>query len=192
MIDIRLLEEKDKDIILTLMNSREFMQNSFNIKIPDYSPWLNTKEPYVLSDTRQYGLFENEILTHYRIVTIWNDLPDDLKSYSCNMFSLKRSNYIKDAFGHDINTIKLINYVTNDMELLGYTNSYAITTSHPTLTRTKPHCTNPECTLNKYQITEMQTINAGEIPHNILFRKYLLRRQYDIPLYIRNFYKNAN
>jgi hypothetical protein len=190
MIDIRLLEEKDKDNILNLMNSREFMQNSSNIKIPDYSLWLNTKEPYTLtSGIRQYGLFEDGVLTHYRVATIWNELPDDLKSYSCNLFSLKRTNYLKDSFGHDVNTIKLINYVTNDMELLGYTNSYAITSSHPALTGTKPHCANPECTLNKYQITEMETIDAGEVPNNNLFKKYLIGRPYDIPLYIRNFYK---
>ena len=191
MIDIRLLEEKDKDSILNVMNSRELMKDT-NIKIPDYSVWLNTKEPYTSPNIRQYGLFDNQILTHYFVVKIWSELPDDLKSYSWSTFSLKRNSYVKDSFGHVINTIKLVNFMVNDMELLGYDNAYAIAPWHPVLTNTKPQYMNPACRLNTYKVTEMETVNAGELPKSGLFRQYLVGRPYDIPLYIRNFYLNDN
>ncbi len=185
MEEIRLLTKTDANDIIDLMKSRSTMSNS-TVKIPDYTDWLNTDAAYDLTHTRHYGFFNDGVLNCYSCIHLWAELPVDIATWSSAIFTRPR-NIIKDNFGHPADSIKLINFHYTDLESIGYKSEYQVTHFHPTKTKLKPRHTNPNARVSQYKVIEIETINPGEIPKNELFRKYLLRRPYDVPMYIRKY-----
>jgi hypothetical protein len=192
MEEIRLLTKSDAVEIVDLMNTRSTMVNA-SVKLPDYSNWLRTDAAYDPDRERHYGLFNDGILQCYSCIHLWEELPMDIAAWSGSLFTRERDNVIKDNFGHPVDSIKLVNFHYLDLESIGYKSTYQLAHWHPTKTKFKPHFMNPNARVSKYKVLDIETINPGEIPKNKLFQKYLLRRPYDIPMYIRKYtYTNGN
>ena len=200
MREIRELNRSDVPQMLEVYRSRPLMMNSKTATMPDYEYWLTHGDGWDGDKVSHFGLFEDSELLNIVTLRYWYELPVELfeKTYTINIYSKKTSKPIERGnLGHNMNIIELINYAIAKAEEASYYKVVFIVNTSPNDDKRIPYFLDPLLKYSKYEVTEIQTLEPGQIPSSHLFQKYLVARAYDIPLYIRQFYlpeamRNAN
>jgi hypothetical protein len=151
--------------------------------MPDYSTWLKNPASYDESKTIMVGWFEDGVPTGFYYNKIFLELlPLGQKVYTRTMITKPLPKPVeKYDNGFPVGTTEFQNANFAEMEKRGFYTAFDL---HADVPEWRPYAENEHCRMYDYTNTVAEIIPPGQITKNVLFYRYLMNRDYDVPLKI--------
>lgn len=188
---VKELDKKDKYLMLEVVQTRIDYKNTIALsKTPIDIEWIQNiiiSDDYFTKYLRVFGLFiedknnKKNILDSFFILKIIND-----KCYSVQIIISRKSDYKRPIEnGYCKFTTELQDFGIKQMENYGYFEFYSLI---PCIKKWKRSDKNKNRNKLGYEITEVETVFAGEIP-KIPFHLNFMNKPFNIDMVIRRFVK---